>query len=256
LVKSRQDPPVADPVAIPTAAQVVAARIRRRIIDGDLRTGDALAPESSLVEEFGVSRPTLREALRILQSESLIAIRRGGRHGARVLGPGLEPVARDAGQLLRYEGTTLGDVYRARQVIESAAAGMVAARGASAASRLRAALDAEAAAADLDATIAASTAFHRAVVELAGNQSLLVFAGILSEIIDAHAHELVDLPELSATDRARWQGRAHDAHRTLIELVERANAEGAERHWAAHLEASAEIRLRGQRARRVIDLME
>ena len=68
---------VASPVRVPKTAELVASQLRRQIVRGDLKEGDALPPESTLMERFGVSRPTLREAFRVLESEALISVRRG-----------------------------------------------------------------------------------------------------------------------------------------------------------------------------------
>ena len=74
-----------DKVRVPKVAELVAAEIRRLIVRGEVEEGAALLPESELMVEFGVSRPTLREAFRILESESLISVTRGSRGGARTL---------------------------------------------------------------------------------------------------------------------------------------------------------------------------
>src|ERR1700722_316778 len=66
-------------VRVPKAGELVAEQLRRQIVSGELREGDALPPESTLVERYGVSRPTLREAFRILEAEHIIEIKRGGR---------------------------------------------------------------------------------------------------------------------------------------------------------------------------------
>jgi len=55
--------------------------IRRQITGGELKEGDNLPPEAQIIEEFAVSRPTLREAFRILESEKLISVSRGARGG-------------------------------------------------------------------------------------------------------------------------------------------------------------------------------
>ena len=79
----------------PKMADRVATQLRRMFIKGEIPEGTMLPPESELMERFGVSRPTLREAFRVLESESLIEVQRGVRGGAQVT----SPTARDAGPL-------------------------------------------------------------------------------------------------------------------------------------------------------------
>lgn len=84
-------------VRVPKMAELVAAQLRRKIVRGELAEGEALPAESALMAEFAVSRPTLREAFRVLESESLINVRRGARGGARVQVPEGTVAARYAG---------------------------------------------------------------------------------------------------------------------------------------------------------------
>src|SRR3954452_17953247 len=112
---------VAAPVRVPKTAELVASHLRRQIVRGELKEGDALPPEGALMEHFGVSRPTLREAFRVLESEALISVRRGARGGARVHAPDGDVAARYAGLVLQVRGATLADVYAARKAIELAA---------------------------------------------------------------------------------------------------------------------------------------
>ena len=68
-------------VRAPKTGELIATHLRRQIVRGELRPGETLPAESQLMEQFGVSRPTLREAFRILESEPLISVRRGSRGG-------------------------------------------------------------------------------------------------------------------------------------------------------------------------------
>ncbi|MFZ3306333.1 MAG: GntR family transcriptional regulator, partial [Mycobacterium sp.] len=102
----------------PKMADRVATVLRRMFIRGEITEGTMLPPESELMERFGVSRPTLREAFRVLESESLIQVQRGVRGGARVTRPRRETLARYAGLILEYEGVTVKDVYDARVTLE------------------------------------------------------------------------------------------------------------------------------------------
>jgi len=115
-------------VRVPKAGEMVASQLRRQIVLGELKEGDQLPPESVLMEQFGVSRPTLREAFRILEAEGAITVRRGVRGGARVQAPDSSVAARQVGLLLQYRGALLSDVYEVRAVLEPAAARMTAPR--------------------------------------------------------------------------------------------------------------------------------
>ena len=68
-------------------AEIVADELRRQIIDGELSDGDLLPRQEILVEQFNVSLVSLREALRILETEGLLSVRRGNRGGAVVHAP-------------------------------------------------------------------------------------------------------------------------------------------------------------------------
>src|SRR5215208_176464 len=98
------------PIRSPKTAELVAGTLRRMVVDGRLKEGDYLPNEAELMAHFGVSRPTLREAVRVLESERLVEVRRGSRTGARVRVPGPEIVARPAGLLLELSGATIADV--------------------------------------------------------------------------------------------------------------------------------------------------
>ena len=79
-----------------------------------------------LLEQFGVSRPTLREAFRVLEAEGLISVRRGAHGGARVHPPNDDVAARYAGLILEHRGTTVADVYQASAILEPPCAALVA----------------------------------------------------------------------------------------------------------------------------------
>src|ERR1700694_2827208 len=64
-------------LSAPRIAQIVADELRRQIIDGELADGDLLPRQELLVEQFNVSLVSLREALRILETEGLVSVRRG-----------------------------------------------------------------------------------------------------------------------------------------------------------------------------------
>src|SRR6266700_3329030 len=113
-------------VRAPKTSELIAAQLRRQIVRGAVKPGEKLPPETQLMEQFGVSRPTIREAFRILETERLIVVRPGSRGGAQVVAPGVSVAARYFGLLLQLQGTTIDDVYEARMVTEPVCARMVA----------------------------------------------------------------------------------------------------------------------------------
>lgn len=224
-------------VRVPKAGEMIAAHLRRQIVTGELREGDALMSESELMEQFGVSRPTLREAFRILESEQLIQIRRGARGGARVLIPDIDVAARYAGTLLQYRKTTLADVHEARVQLESSAVAILA-RKRSAADLRR--LDAMVAEGErlLDDPIAFGRQydleFHRLVMELAGNQTMIVLLDILYSIIAGHVEKFVD-ENRGDSDVESTVLSAYRAHVKLVRLIRDKDPEKAVAFWRQHL---------------------
>lgn len=79
------------PVHVPKAAELVAEALRGRILRRELLPGDRLPSESLLMAQYGVSRPTLREALRLLEAQQLLVVRRGSGGGGVIRVPGREP---------------------------------------------------------------------------------------------------------------------------------------------------------------------
>jgi GntR family transcriptional regulator, transcriptional repressor for pyruvate dehydrogenase complex len=219
---------------VPKTAELVAHHLRKQIVRGELREGESLPAEATLTEQFGVSRPTLREAFRVLETEQLITVRRGARGGAAVHAPSAAMVARYAGFYLEHDGTSLADVLEARVAIESQAAGLAAMRRTGAdLERLRAAIaECEQFAADRRRLVLQFSEFHALVVDVAGNHTLVLVHAVLREIID-----MAKLRRLAgdANGPSRALVRGADAHRRLVDLIAAGDATGAESWWRRHL---------------------
>lgn len=233
---------------VPKTAELVASNIRRRIVLGELQEDDALPSESSLMDEFAISRPTLREAFRILESEGLITVRRGARGGARVQVPSAEVVARYAGLVLQHRGTTVADVLDARVIVEAPAARMLAERRnrVTIANRLQEMLDTQAA--------EGPTTFHQfnaLVVELTENQTLMLLTAMLEDISRAAALAYTSRPH--EIEDERLARRAHRTRQQLVDLIRAGDADGAEALWRQHLTAAGTVLAEGS-GERVVDL--
>ncbi|MET0369975.1 MAG: GntR family transcriptional regulator [Sphingobium sp.] len=102
-------------------ADQIASTLRSEIAEGSWAVGQMLPAEHQLMERFGVSRPSCREALRILQSEGLLEIQRGNKGGARVIPPDPGRIALFAGVFLQMRNATITEVFETRMTIEPAA---------------------------------------------------------------------------------------------------------------------------------------
>ncbi|MGO9283214.1 MAG: FadR/GntR family transcriptional regulator [Mycobacterium sp.] len=241
-------------VRSPKTAELVAGTLRRMVVDGKLKEGDFLPHEAKLMAHFQVSQPTLREAVRVLESERLVEVRRGSRTGARVRVPGPEIVARPAGLLLELSGATLADVMTARIAIEPAAAKLLADSGTDDARKELERLVAEIPSAREAGELARATAnLHRRLVELSGNATLAMIAGMLHEISERHtaaaflgAHNVV--PKAQYSKLLRSYGR-------LVDLVAAPNGVEAEAHWRRHMENASAALLKGHEKTKVRDIM-
>ena len=102
--------------------------LTERIVEGEYVPGDLLPSADELIAEFGISRPTLREALNRLESAGFVSLRRGPGGGARVRAPDQSEVVRALDALLRFEDTSPLHIMEVRLVLEPAAAAMAALR--------------------------------------------------------------------------------------------------------------------------------
>jgi GntR family transcriptional repressor for pyruvate dehydrogenase complex len=234
--------------------QQIADQLRRRIIEGQLPDGELLGHEPELIEQFEVSRPTLREALRILEAEGLITVVRGVQGGVRVHQPDHRQAARTAALVLQARNVSLADVSEARAIIEPAAVRLVAEHRArkSAAKELRALIDEEEAAIEDPVAFAEANArFHEVLVSLGGNQTMTVLVEMLNEVVTRAVSAVSQGDDGGAAVRKRGVR----SQRVLADLIEAGDADGAEAHWQTHMDVVGKVVL-GQQARTVVDLLD
>ncbi len=224
---------------VPKTAEVVVDNIRGRIIRGELKEGDFLPPEGQLMAVLGISRPTLREAFRVLEMEGLISIVRGSRSGAQVHRPRLAAVSRYAGFVLQAQGTTIADIYDARLAIEPFLVRRLAEdQPPGAVDKLRAEIDRLTTMVEetryVDFMIALA-GFHRLLVEVSGNRTLLFLTRVLQEVLARHQVEFFKLRLLADEEQRRRSLWGLRSFRRLVDLIAAGDAANAEAHWQLHL---------------------
>jgi GntR family transcriptional regulator, transcriptional repressor for pyruvate dehydrogenase complex len=235
--------------------QQIADELRSLIVSGELVEGDWLGREPELVERFGVSRPSLREALRILETEGLVEVVRGLHGGVVVRAPDRRMAARTAAVLLQARNVSLADVFEARSTLEPLAAKAVASsrRRKSAADELRTLIAGEQdALEDPEKFAEANALFHERLVALAGNETLTIVAEMLNEIVVRAVTAVSRAEDIVGSVATRRRGIR--SQERLLQLIEEGNASGAEEHWRAHMAVVSRVML-GQEAATVIDLL-
>lgn len=236
-----------DMVRPPKTAELIAGYLRTRIVRGDLPPDAALPGETQLMAQFGVSRPTLREAFRILETESLIVVKRGVHGGPRVTSPDPAVAARSLGALLQLHGNSISDVYAARKLLEPPCARVLAMRRTvtdladlqACIDRLNALLDEDAGdALDRVSWSNATHAFHALILERSGNKTVAILGGVLAEIVRMHLQVTVRRSQQDASALMHFR-RATRSYEKLLRLIEAGDGDAAEAHWTVHLEAAS-----------------
>ncbi len=110
-------------------SQQVAQELLARVAESDLEHGQTFATEAELLEEFGVSRPTLREGIRILESQGVLEQRPGPRGGLVLRRPSLDVLAHSLSVYLCFNHVPFAAVLQAREAIEPSLAADAAKNG-------------------------------------------------------------------------------------------------------------------------------
>ncbi|MDP2882388.1 MAG: GntR family transcriptional regulator [Azonexus sp.] len=189
-------------VQVPRISDAVAASLERRILEGSLKSGDRLPPERELATEFGVSRPSLREAIQKLASKGMVQSRQGG--GTYVTNA-LEATFFDPWQDMMGSHPNLReDMLEFRRMLEGQAAEWAAERATEAdLTRLGqrfAALNATFTNENMDQRSEADIAFHQAVGEAAHNALLGHLSSALLRLM--HDNIRLNLGELKTVPAA------------------------------------------------------
>ncbi|WP_017792028.1 FadR/GntR family transcriptional regulator [Leucobacter salsicius] len=150
-------------------------QIEQAIVSGEIPVGSQLASERDLMVQFGVSRPTVREALRILQSMGLLESRPGTRGGPVVLSPSSKALSRSFRAMIGTDALDIADLMEYRVVLEGTASKLAALRHDDVSlARLRAAIERmeREAEGNADSFADADLEFHEAIWAASGNEVL------------------------------------------------------------------------------------
>lgn len=209
----------------PKASVLLAADLRGHILGHGLAPGSALPSEAQLVSDTGLGRATIREALRLLEAEGLIAIKRGPHGGVTVRRPDVSRLSRSLAPILTLSEAPLRDLFVFRKAVEPQAASLAASH---ATDEQRNRLI-DLAGHDPHAGYDNEIGFHVRVAECAGNELMRVLLVVPYDLLRLH----LELEEISDADVQE----ANEAHLAIAKFIAAGDPTRAGRAMLKHLES-------------------
>ena len=227
-------------ITAPKASDLLADELRARIRSGEWPEGLSLPTERELSAQSGLSRTTVREALRMLEVDGMIEIRPGRGGGARVRRPAGDEFTRQLELFIWGRNISPQHLHDVRTALEA-----LGAEGA-ARNRTPSELDdligkteaVEGAVDDMNAYLDANLAWHLAVARASHNELLISFMEVLSAAI----HEAT---EIEAFDSPDVRLSTLKIHRGILAAITAGDADAARRRMLRHVSAARDVALDG-----------
>ncbi len=214
------------------AYEQVADQLRELIVSGTLARGERLPNENVLAAEFGVSRATVREALRALAAQNLIRTAKGAGGGSYVTLPTVDHISEFLGSSLNLltasQHVSLEELLEAREALEVPAARLAALRRREQdLERLRATIPADPLRLSAQVQFGYNEDFHAAVISACGNTLLSIAAQPVFTVLQTRLAR-------SVLGR-RFHRSINEHHRSIAAAIEAADAHAAEEEMRTHL---------------------
>lgn len=223
------DPGLFVPVSVPRTSSSIADQIRQAILGGKLTEGERLPPERALAEQFGVSRVSVRDALRGLEAMGLIEVRVGARGGAFVTAPTGSLVGQTISDMMVMQVLTPEDIVEARLIVELGTVTLAAAR----------ATDANLAALEeLEVRAREALAAKTYTRELSWDFHMLLALAAQNGAVEGLTRSFrnsLSMHPIRTREGARAHGRTVEEHSRIRAAIERRDGTTARREMAVHL---------------------
>jgi DNA-binding FadR family transcriptional regulator len=220
------------PIHVPKSSEVLASQLRVHILDGTIADGAALPAERDLVVQTGLSRGSVREALRILHTEGLITTRPGRLGGSVARRPGDDALARYIGLFVQGRGISLMSLLQVREAIEPSIASLAAVNRTQEdlAALVAITKRIEDAFANVPVYLTENVNWHIAIASASHNELLKAFITAISGLVFK-----ASAIENFASEDVRTL--VIKAHRRILQAIVERDADAAGRRMARHLAA-------------------
>jgi len=228
LRPARAHPEIA-PVKSTRIYEEIVRQIQALIEEGTLRSGDQLPPERILAERFKVSRNSVREALRTLQSLGLIATRPGG--GTFIREAPVESLIEPLALSILNQREAVAELFEARRLLEPSIAKLASRRatGEEVAEMERILEDQSKEIAEGRTGIAQDAAFHAAIAGSTHNRAILRLVNALMDLLAQSREETLQTPGRPE--------RSHQDHRRILSAIKSRNGRASQQAMLDHINA-------------------
>jgi GntR family transcriptional repressor for pyruvate dehydrogenase complex len=219
-------------IAAPRTSDLLARELRRQILTGGLPAGTPLPAERELVVQTGLSRGSVREALRILEAESLVTTRPGRFGGAFASKPDDESLGRSISIYVHGKGMSLLSLLQTREAVEPSLAALAAQNRTD--TELQELVDAtarvESASGNPAEFLRMNVEWHMAIAKASHNELLRAFMLSISNMV----YQASAIDNFVTDDMCK---KVMHAHRRILDAIAAQDAPTASRRMARHLAA-------------------
>ena len=216
----------------------IVRQVKAMIAEGRLKGGDRLPPERDLAEKFVVSRTSVREALRALESLGLVEIRPG--EGTFVREVSIDSLVEPLALLMVSHREAIGELFEARRLLEPSLAALAAARATpEEVQEMERILEEQAKEIASGRTgLTQDAQFHAAIGAAAHNRAITRLTHAIMDLLTQSREESLNTPGRPT--------RSHEDHRRVLAAISRRDAEAARRAMLDHIEAVEALVLGGE----------
>ena len=222
------------PAVTKRASEIIFEQVKDMILRGDLQPGDRLPSEKNLMEMFGRSRPTIREALRMLEREGYIrAI--AGSSGAVVLAPDTTTISQSIAEALQIGRIDLAEMTEYRRSSEAATVTWACERRTEEDIRiLREHLDKMAGLLNNTAAFTSQDPKFHGLIAAAGKNSVSI---LMSQTLSSTNQNffLTKITALSPEEQTKALQRVHEQHEAIFEAIRDGDAQAGRKAMDEHL---------------------